>query len=61
MLLLAVLSASFSIAFDSKDDIFARENEIAILNVVFTSDFSPHSDLVLNSLHIYTVRDLDNH
>ena len=38
-------SVKTSIACGSKDDIFARENEIAVHNA-FTSDFSLHTDLV---------------
>ena len=38
-------SVKTSIAFGSKDNIFARENEITVHNAL-TSDFNLHTDLV---------------
>ena len=47
-------SIKTSIAFGSKDDIFARENEITVHNA-FTSEFSLHVDLVFPQF-IYSPR-----
>ena len=41
-----------SIALGSKADIFAKDNEIAALNI-FTSDFSLHTDLFIYQISWY--------